>query len=73
MRKNAHKDKCGVQVFIVFLDKGTVIVVGCTLELIVELDAGVSGSYEVWKGCQQCFKHGTSQADSGRKWRIRKA
>lgn len=40
---------CGVQVFIVFLDKGTVTIVSCALELGVKLGAGVSCSRGVWQ------------------------
>ena len=35
-----HEDQRGVQIFIVFLDKVAVILVGDMLELIVELIAG---------------------------------
>ena len=68
VRKNAHKDMCCVQVSIVFLDKGTAIIVSCALKLIVELGASVSGSCEVCKRRRQYFKHGTSKARDGKLW-----
>ena len=36
-----HEDQRGVQIFIVFLDKVAVVLVGDMLKLIVELIAGV--------------------------------
>ena len=57
MRKNTHKDQCGVQVLAVSLDNGAIIVVGCALEFGVKLGAGVPCSREVWKGSLQCSKH----------------
>jgi hypothetical protein len=41
--KNAHKDQCCVQVFVVLLDEVVVMLIGCALEFLVELDAGVAG------------------------------
>ena len=49
-RKDAHEDQGGVQVFIVFLHEVAVVLVGFSLKLVVELDAGAaSRSKEVRK------------------------
>ena len=39
-RKDAHEDQAGVQVFIVFLHEVAVVLVGFSLKLVVEFDAG---------------------------------
>jgi len=50
MGNEAHKDQCGIQVFIVSLDKVTVMVIGYAMELIVEVDVGAIGRPEEgWK------------------------
>ena len=64
-RKNAHEDQRAIQVFIVFLDKVAVVIVGCTMKLIVELDGGVAsrpegGLKEGW----ECLKHSFLQAET---------
>jgi len=65
MENRAHKDQCGIQVFIVSLDKVTVMVVGYAMELIVEVDVGAIGRPEEgWKDSWQCFKHGILQAEN---------
>ena len=62
MGKNAYEDQGGIQVFIIFLHKVAVVLVGFTLEFIVEFDAGAAGgSKEVRKERWQCFKHGILQ------------
>jgi len=56
--KDTHKDQCGIQVFVVFLDKIVVVLVGFTLELVVELYAGATGnSEEVRKESWQRLEH----------------
>jgi len=68
MRNNTHKDQCCIQVFVVFLDKVTVMVVGYAMELIVEVDVGVIGRpEEAWEDGWQCFKHGILQAENDEK------
>ena len=48
--ENTHEDQRGVQIFVVFLNKVTVVLVGFTFELIIEFVAGVVGrSKEVWR------------------------
>ena len=41
--KNAHEDQCDIRVFIVFLRKVAIILVGFTLEPIVGLSVGTAG------------------------------
>ena len=43
MRKNTHEDQRGVQVFVVLLDKVTVVFVGFGLEIVVEVVARAVG------------------------------
>ena len=72
-REDAHKDQRGIQVFIVFLDEATVMIVSHPLELIVEFDAGVAGSPKgIWKNTWQRFTHSILQARNNRKNVIRK-
>ena len=47
MRRDAHEDQSAVHVFVIFLDKITIMIVSCALELVVELGARVTGSPEV--------------------------
>lgn len=50
MEKNSHKYQRATQVFIVFLDKVAVVIVGRAVEFIVELDGGATTRpEEVWK------------------------
>jgi hypothetical protein len=66
--KNTHKEQCGVQVFIVLLDEVTVVLVGYTLKLIVELDAGTScRSKAVLGERRQRFKQSILQTKNGGK------
>ena len=63
----SHEDQRGIQVFVVFLHKVTVVIVGFTLEFIVELDAGAArGSKDVRKERWQCLEHGILQTGEGR-------
>ena len=41
--ERTHEDQGGIHVFIILFDKVAVMIVGCALELVVELDAGVAG------------------------------
>ena len=68
IRKNAYKDQRAVQVFIILLDKATVMIVCGAQELIVELSTRVVGSSEeVWEEGRQCFKHRVLQANDNKK------
>ena len=70
MRKSAHEDQRAGQIFIVFLDKVAVVIICCTLELVVELDAGVAVRPEdVWEDSLQCFKQSILQAENDGKKR----
>jgi len=65
--KDTHEDQRGIQVFIVFLHKATVVVVGFTLEFIIELDArAAGGSKEVRKERWQRLEHGILQTGEER-------
>jgi len=56
--KNTHEDQRGLQVFIVFLHKVTVVLVSLALKLIVELDTGASSRSRggSWQERWQYFK-----------------
>ena len=57
--ENTHEDQRGVQIFVVFLNKVTVVFVGFAFELVIKFIAGVVGrSKEVWKEGGQRFEHG---------------
>ena len=75
-RKNAHKDQCAIKIFVVFLDKVTVVIVGCALKFFIELDGGVAGRPKMArKESRQCFKHNILQAEDNRNrgWKRLKA
>jgi len=68
VRKNTHEDQRGIQVFVVFLDKVTVILVGFAFELVVEVIAGAVGcSKDVWKERWQRFEHSILQTRKERR------
>jgi len=68
MWKNAHKDQRGTQVFVIFLDKVMVMIIGYPLEFVVELGTGVAGGPEkVRKEFWQRFEHSILQAENDRK------
>jgi len=57
-RKDAHEDQGGVQVFIVFLHEVAVVLVGFSLKLVIELNAGTASSpEEIRKERRQCLEH----------------
>jgi len=61
--KNAHEDEGSVQVFAVFLRKVAVILVGYSLKLVVELDAGTADRpKEIRKERRQCVEHRSLRA-----------
>ena len=61
-RRNTHKDQCAIQVFVVFLDNGAIVIIGCALKLGVKFGAGVSCGREVWKGSRQGSKYSALDA-----------
>jgi len=62
-RADVYEDQGGVQVFIVLLHEVAVVLVGLSLKLVVELDAGAaSRSKEIRKERWQCLEHCILQA-----------
>ena len=61
-RKSTHEDQRVTQVVIVFLRKVTVMFIGFTSVLVVELDARVAtGRRRVWEERLQCLVYGILQ------------
>jgi len=64
-KRNTHKDQRAIQVFVIFLDKVVVVIVGRTLELAVELDGWVAGRpEEARKESWQCLIQSVLQAEN---------
>ena len=56
-KTKTHKDQGGIQILIVLPHKVTVILVGFTLEFVVEFDASAArGSKEIWKEGRKCLE-----------------
>lgn len=61
--RKTHKDQGGVQVSATFLHEVTVVFVGCTLEVVVEITAGAVGRSRVArKDSFHRLEHGIFQA-----------
>jgi len=57
-RTDAHEDQGGVQVFIIFVHEVTVVLIGFSLGLVIELDASAaSHPEEAWKERWRCLEH----------------
>ena len=70
--KYTHEDQRGSQAFVVLLCKVAVVLVGFSLELVVELNARATGhSKEVGKERWQCFKHCIFQTRNEKRGRQR--
>ena len=60
--KNTHEHQGGLQVFIGYLHKVAIVLVGSTVEFVVEFDTGAAGSSEeVRKARWQCLEHAILQ------------